>query len=266
MGSDGGEGEPESDVALSIVIPAHNSGTVLEVTVRRFAERFRGQSVEIIAVENGSTDDTPAICAAIADGWDTAGVSFVPMRSDKGMGNALRAGALASRGSRVLLTADDLPFGFDDVDGADRVERETGRRPAVVIGSKAHPNSVADRGLPRAVMTRSFAILRRVILGTRTGDPQGTFLVDGDLLRALVPHLVESGFLFTTELDYAVESAGIRPVEVPIRLSGEHRAHASRISAGDVVRMAKGLWSLRRRRSALRSAASAAAGARSSDR
>lgn len=246
-------------VDLSVVIPAHNSGAVLEETVRRFAERFAGQSAEIIVVENGSTDDTAALCAAIADGWDTEGVSFVPMSSDKGMGNALRAGALASRGTRVLLTADDLPFGFDDVDGADRVERETGRRPAVVIGSKAHPDSIVDRGLARAVMTRGFALLRRAILGTRTGDPQGTFVVDGELLRALAPHLTEPGFLFTTELDYAVESAGIRPVEVPIRLSDEHRGHASRISVGDVAQMAKGLLSLRGRRDSLRSAVGVAA-------
>ncbi|WP_420880711.1 glycosyltransferase [Rhodococcus sp. (in: high G+C Gram-positive bacteria)] len=244
---------------LSVVIPAHNSGAVLEATVRRFAEHFASSSVEIIVVENGSTDDTAAICAALAADWDTDGVAFVPMTSDKGMGNALRAGALASRGARVLLTADDLPFGFDDVVGADRVEQETGQRPAVVIGSKAHPDSVVDRGLARAVMTRGFALLRRTILGTRTGDPQGTFVVDGDLLRALAPHLTESGFLFTTELDYAVESAGIRPVEVPIRLSDDHRAHASRISVGDVVQMAKGLLSLRRRRATLRSAAFAAA-------
>ncbi|MGF7123338.1 glycosyltransferase [Rhodococcus sp. TAF43] len=244
---------------LSVVIPAHNSADVLATTVRRFAERFDGQAVEIIVVENGSTDATAAICADLAAGWDADGVAFVPMQSDKGMGNALRTGALASRGARVLLTADDLPFGFDDVDGADRLARESGRAPAVVIGSKAHPESVVDRGLARAVMTRGFALLRRTILGTRTGDPQGTFVVDGDLLRALAPHLTETGFLFTTELDYAVESAGIRPVEVPIRLSDEHRAHASRISVGDVVQMAKGLLTLRRRKESLRSAAFAAA-------
>lgn len=240
---------------LSIVIPAHNSGAVLETTVRRLAERFAGRPVEIVVVENGSTDDTAAVCEALADSWDSDGVVFVPLRSPKGMGNALRAGALASRGSRVLLTADDLPFGFDDLDGADRLERESGHRDPVVIGSKAHPDSVVDRGVARAVLTGGFAFLRRLILGTRTGDPQGTFLVDGDLLRALAPHLTEPGFLFTTELDYAVESAGIRPVEVPVRLADEHRGHASRIAARDVVQMARGLLALRRRRDALRTAA-----------
>ncbi|QCQ93233.1 glycosyltransferase [Rhodococcus sp. SGAir0479] len=244
---------------LSVVIPAHNSGAVLETTVRRVAARFTGRPVEIIVVENGSTDDTAAVCDALAAGWDPdTTVAFAALRSAKGMGNALRVGALASRGSRVLLTADDLPFGFDDLDGAERADREAGHRLPVVIGSKAHPDSVADRGPARTVLTRGFATLRRLILGTRTGDPQGTFLVDGALLRALAPHLTEPGFLFTTELDYAVESAGIRPVEVPVRLAAEHRGHASRIAPADVVQMARGLLALRRRRTALRTAALAA--------
>ncbi|GAA4487424.1 hypothetical protein GCM10023094_45730 [Rhodococcus olei] len=238
-----------------MVIPAYNSAAVLEATVRRFADHFAGRRVEIIVVENGSTDDTARLCRELADGWSDPTVSFVPLTSDKGMGNALRVGALASTGARVLLTADDLPFGFDDIDGAEKHPADGRGGPRVLIGSKAHPDSRIDRGVGRVVMTRGFALLRRAILGTRTGDPQGTFIVDGVLLRNLAGHLTETGFLFTTELDYAVELAGIRPVELPVRLSDEHRAHASRISPSDVAQMARGLVGLRRRKSVLQAAA-----------
>jgi dolichyl-phosphate beta-glucosyltransferase len=99
-----------------VIIPAYNSGEVLESTVRQFADYFTNRpaesagQVEIIVVENGSTDNTADVCAALAASWSWPGVTFLPMSSDKGMGAALRAGTLASRGRRVLLTADDLPF------------------------------------------------------------------------------------------------------------------------------------------------------------
>ena len=106
-------------------------------------------------------------------------------------------------------------------------------------------------------MTRGFSILRRLILGTRAKDPQGTFLIDGELLRSLVGSLAEPGFLFTTELDYALELAGIEPVELPVRLSDSHRDQPSRVAGGDVLAMARGLLSLRGRKDELKAAATA---------
>lgn len=236
---------------LTVVIPAHNSAAVIESTVRRIAEHLHGQAVEIIVVENGSTDATAERCRDLMRDWDAGAVPVRIMRSDKGLGNALRAGAIASDGARVLLTADDLPFGFDDLEGAAALGSEL---PPVLIGSKAHAESAVDRGRARGVLTGGFALLRRLILGIRTGDPQGTILVDGPLLRRLAPYLDEPGFLFTTELVYAAELAGIRPFEVPVRLSEEHSEHGTRVTASDVVSMATGLVRLRRRRRELAAA------------
>ena len=244
-------------VELSVVIPAHNSARVIESTVEAFADYLSCRTAEIIVVQNGSTDSTADICRRLEAEWSHSSVSLLVLTSDKGMGNALRLGVARSRGDRVLLTADDLPFGFDDLDGAAQLTSETGTTPLVVVGSKAHPKSSVERGVLRAVMTFGFASLRSIVLGTNTRDPQGTFIVDGTLLRALAPQLIEPGFLFTTELDYAEELAGVRPVELPVSLSESHRSEPSRVAFGDVVNMARGLLSLRRRRQTLRAAAQA---------
>ena len=162
------------------------------------------------------------------------------------MGNALRAGLTRSRGTYVLLTADDLPFGFDDLDAADRMGAQGMALPRILIGSKANPESVVERGAMRALLTWGFARMRRAILGMRTGDPQGTILIEGELGRRLVRQTTEAGFLFTTELVYLAEREGIRPVEVPVRLDQTHRAHRSRVSARDVLNMGLGLIRVRR--------------------
>ncbi|NLU83574.1 glycosyltransferase [Rhodococcus sp. HNM0569] len=246
--------EHEDRPALTVVVPAHNSADVIDDTVERLWQHLDGRRAEIIAgpwaeivvVENGSTDDTAERCAHLA----SRAPGTCPVRvlsSPKGMGNALRAGIEASRGGVVVLTADDLPFGFDDLDAFDALAASPGGAPAVLIGSKAHPESRVDRDRLRRVLTRGFAMLRRIVLGMRTGDPQGTLIVDGALARELAPQLVEPGFLFTTELVYLAEQRGIRPVEVPVRLRGDHGAHGSRVSVGDVADMGAGLLRLRAR-------------------
>ena len=112
-------------VALTYVVPADNSALAIEGVLSALANRLDGRDAEAIVVENGSTDGTGAL------------------RSAKGMGNAYRAGIAASRGARVVLTADDLPFGFDDLEAAEGVDPVVH---PVVVGSKGHRDSDADRG------------------------------------------------------------------------------------------------------------------------
>jgi glycosyltransferase involved in cell wall biosynthesis len=228
---------------VSVVIPAHNSGALIDRSVAELLERLQGTTAEIILVENGSTDDTFSRCASLAETSE----SVTCIRVARGMGNALRAGAQASRGRWVLLTADDLPFGFSDLDGFERMRRSTAPLPPVLIGSKAHPDSRVDRGHARAFLTRAFAVLRLIVLGMRTGDPQGTLIIDGSLVRQLSRHVSETGFLFTTELVYICEEVGLRPTEIPVELRADHGQHRTRISLTDIVRMAVGLLRLRAR-------------------
>jgi glycosyltransferase involved in cell wall biosynthesis len=198
----------------------------------------------VIIVENGSTDGTYELCRRLIHQRTGHQPRFWLLRSGKGMGNALRAGSKASQGEYILLTADDLPFGFDDLDAFDRL-RNAGAAPVVMIGSKAHPDSHIERGALRTMLTFGFGILRRLILGMRTGDPQGTVIVNGKLLRTIAPTLREDGFLFTTELIYRVERMGLRPVEVAVKLSADHADHPSRVSPSDVLSMAVGLLRVR---------------------
>ncbi len=237
----------EKPIELSVVVPAHNSGRLIESTVLRLVSRLQRRRAEIVVVENGSVDDTFSRCEKLLENWRDSSVDLYIIRSDKGMGHALRSGILASHGGSILLTADDLPFGFDDLDAADLFLAAERRLPPMVIGSKAHPDSVVQRGRLRALLTKGFSIWRRLMLGMRTGDPQGTILVNGDLARRLSPHLLEPGYLFTTELVYVAECLGIRPAEVPVRLSMTHGDHASRISLRDALSMAVGLLRIRRR-------------------
>jgi glycosyltransferase involved in cell wall biosynthesis len=233
-------------VALSYIVPAHNSTAVIETTLRALRSRLAGRQAEIVVVQNGSSDGTQALLERIGQSWSHPDVHLVVLSSGTGLGYAYRAGIAASRGARILLTADDLPFGFDDLEAADRLDSDAH---PVVIGSKGHRDSEVGRGVLRWVLSWGFWLLRRAVLGMRTLDPQGTFVLAGDWARTLVSRLDEPGYLVTTELCYLAEREGIRPLEVPVRLVPGHGDHRSRIAVQDVWRMGVGLIGIRRRHS-----------------
>ncbi|MFE4470802.1 glycosyltransferase family 2 protein [Leifsonia sp. NPDC056824] len=232
-------------VGLSIVIPIHNSSMVLARTIERWLDYLTHGHAEIILVENGSTDLTWALAQELAR--DSAHVTFQLAQSEKGMGNALRRGIELSRGDLVLLTADDLPFDFTDVEGA----RELDPRPPIVIGSKAHPGSRINRQAHRHLYTFGYRVFRRALLGSRVGDSQGTIIADGEWLRRYAPFLDEPGFLFTTQLIFAAELQGLPIAEVPVVLSVDHAPKPSTVRFSDAWDMGIGLLRLRRTRRAM---------------
>jgi glycosyltransferase involved in cell wall biosynthesis len=233
-------------VKVSYVIPAHNSAAVIQNSLEEIAKRLTDLDSEIIVAENGSSDRTVEILSEVAARWPDTGPSLRVITTARGLGNALREGIAATIGDVVVFTADDLPFGFDELDATERMGFPAR---TVIIGSKAHPESVVQRSLVRNVLTGGLRLLRRVILGMRTADPQGTFVMDGRWVRALTPELKEGGFLVTTEIAFAADLGGLTVTEVPVRL--RESGHRTRIRVGDIVDMFTGTLALRRRRRAL---------------
>jgi glycosyltransferase involved in cell wall biosynthesis len=234
-------------VGLSIVIPLHNSSMVLARTIERWLAYLTHGHTEIILVENGSTDLTWALAQELAR--DTAHVRFHLAQSEKGMGNALRRGIELSSGTVVLLTADDLPFDFTDVDEA----RKLDPKPAIIIGSKAHPGSEINRRVHRHLYTYGYRLFRRALLSSNVGDSQGTIIADGEWVRRNAPRFTEPGFLFTTQLIFSAELQGLSIAEVPVVLSQDHAPKPSTVRISDAWDMGIGLLRLRRARRALSS-------------
>jgi dolichyl-phosphate beta-glucosyltransferase len=239
---------------VSYVVPAHNSADVIADTVEALGKRFAELPAEIIVVENGSSDSTRQVLAELVVKWPADAPSLRVLTCERGLGHALRTGIVASTGRSVVLGSDDLAFGFDEVDA---VERMGFPRDEVIIGSKAHPDSVVTRAFLRTALTGALRLLRRVVLNIHTGDTQGTYVMNGDWARGIAPALGEGGFLLSTEVAYAAHLGGLRVVEVPVRLRESN--HPTRIRIADVANMFIGLLALRSRRKRLRETSRASA-------
>ena len=227
---------------LSYVLPVHNQARVIETSVQRLLSRLQAfPGSEVILVENGSTDASPALCAQLAGVSADDGVTVRVVRSETGMGNALRRGIAVASGDILVLSAADLPFGFTDLDAL----LATDPRPRLAIGSKAHKRSRTSIPAMRRTMSEAFRLLRFAVIGLRVRDSQGTILIDAQLARQIAPHLCCGDFLISTEIVAWGARLGISPVELPITYRATPGSTVSPI--GDSLRMARGLVSLRRR-------------------
>jgi len=237
-------GNTSAAARYSYVVPLHNHEDGIGETLNRLARRLDPGSDETVVVENGSTDESWASLEHAVDSWPADNPRLTALRSEPGLGTAYRVGIAATTGSTVVLSADDLPFDFSDLDAFESI----GDPGIMTIGSKAHERPLTRRGRGRVIVTSGFSALRSVILPSSVDDSQGTFFVDGDWIRAYAGTSRETGSLWTTEMVVAAESCGVNPATVPVTLSEGHGAHSSRVKVGDVAAMGIGLLRLRRRR------------------
>jgi glycosyltransferase involved in cell wall biosynthesis len=92
----------------SIIIPTHDRPTLLPRAVD--SARRAGAEIEVVVVDDGSTDDTRAVCAALDD------IVYVRLDERRGVGYARAAGIAASSGAYISFLDDDdarLPASID---------------------------------------------------------------------------------------------------------------------------------------------------------
>lgn len=206
--------------ALSYVLPVHDDEATLAANVARLAAHLRQyDGSEILLVENGSRDESWRECQRLAGTRDGVPVHAF-QEPNAGIGYAYARGLAelerlhgADHARWAVLTGSDIPWGFSDLDSAKRFLGKV--RAPVLIGSKAHPDSVAFAGWKRFGMSLAFRILRRVIAGMRTGDSQGSFFIRLDVAVPLAHRIVSRDFFYTTELVYFAEALPDGVVEVP---------------------------------------------------
>jgi glycosyltransferase involved in cell wall biosynthesis len=242
---------PRRQPTLCYVVPVHNQEGVLATSVETMVERLsRHPGSEVILVENGSTDGSADLVERQARLYEAGPVRVVASTSEKGLGCAWRRGMELAAADLIVLTAADLPFGFTDLDATLALDP----RPALVLGSKAHPMSQVSRTMSRRIMSLGFRGLRMALLGMTVGDSQGTLLMTRELARATLPDLRSPDFFIGTEIAAVAAARGVGSVEVPIRLL-RRDARSTVSPVRDSLRMALETWRLRAR---LRRAARAA--------
>jgi glycosyltransferase involved in cell wall biosynthesis len=205
---------PEDTCVLSIVMPAHNEAGYLEAAVREVDQgvRARGHALEILVVENGSTDDTLAIGRRLADARASVRVSTRPVAD---YGAALREGIMAARGELIVtFDVDYYDLGF--VDEALALLTGGKHAPAIVVGSKRAPGAHDERPWPRRLVTTVFSVLLRAVFSLSVSDTHGMKAMRRVDVEPILERCRFRTDLFDTEVVIRSQRAGLRIAELPV--------------------------------------------------
>jgi glycosyltransferase involved in cell wall biosynthesis len=195
---------------LSIVLPCYNEAENLPALLRRYADVWESAPAELILVDNGSTDDTPAVLVReLADpALSFARVVRVP--KNRGYGHGIYTGLQSARGEFVGFSHADQQCDAADVFAAYHKLRATADPTHVVIKGKR-----ARRDLGAMVITHGMSVVASAVLGSRLSDinAQPKVFHRSHLDRLTQP---PDGFPFDLYVLYQARQAGLRIDTVPV--------------------------------------------------
>ena len=221
--------DPLPDKCLSVVIPAYNE----EPTIRRLVERVLTvpHLLEVVIVDDGSTDKTPQIAEALADEHEV--VRFLKMPSNAGKTAALKAGFEVTKGEIVVIQDADLEYDTEDIPELIRPIREGFAD--VVYGSRFMVKRAA-RVLYyyHYVANTLLTLLSNTFTNLNFTDVSTCYKAfRGDVIRNV--RFTSSGFGFCIEVTAKIAKLKCTCYEVPISYYGRTYEEGKKIKWPDGV-------------------------------
>lgn len=215
---------------LSVVMPVYNEAETLEEIVRRVAATTL--KAEIVAVDDGSSDDSLAILERLRD--EGLIDHLVVHERNRGKGAALATGFSEATGDFVIVQDADLEY--DPSEYRKLLEPILDDRADVVFGSRFFG------GEPHRVLyfwhylgNRFLTLLSNMVTNLNLSDMETCYkCFRREVLDGLV--IEERGFGVEPELTAKVALGGWRVYEVGVSYSGRTYAEGKKIGWKDGVR------------------------------
>jgi glycosyltransferase involved in cell wall biosynthesis len=227
---------------LSLVIPVYNEAQRLPQAIQKidaFVQQNNSQ-VEILIVENGSSDDTLSTAQSLAQ---TRLFLRVFSETERGKGLAVKRGMLEARGDYRVMCDVDFSMPIDQVS---RFIPPNLADVEVAIGSREVPGARRfEEPAYRHLIGRIFNTMVRWLVLPGLQDTQCGFkCFRGDVAEAVFPLQTLGGMSFDTEVLFIAQQKGFSIKEIPIDWYFDPDSRVRLIQ--DSVRMAFDLIAIRR--------------------
>ena len=215
-----------ADPLLSVVMPVFNERATVEEIIRRVLAV--GLRIELIVVDDASTDGTPQILARLQR---ELGFTLLNQPRNGGKGSALRRGFDAITGDIVVIQDADLEYSPEEF--PQLIELICAGRADVVFGSRFLGRHRVFM-LTHFMGNRLLTFVANVLYNTMLSDMETCYKVmRTEVLRSMT--LRSDGFGIEPEITAKVFKRGYRVYEVPITYDGRGYEEGKKITWRDGV-------------------------------
>ena len=198
--------------SISIVIPLHNKELNIENTINSIVKYITAPDLQIIIVENESTDSSKIIAEKVIKNLhETVDISIY--ESKKGLGTALVEGFKHCKNKWIYFVPADFSFGNSDISYIEK--NNLYQKYDIFLGSKTHKDSIINRSKSREMYSLIFNTMLKILFSIPFSDTQGTLIFKSNVLKD-INELNNKGFLITTEFIIKSFNKNKKILEVPI--------------------------------------------------
>jgi len=221
--------------ALSLVLPVYDEAGVLAANLDQILTQVEGlggeiaADFEVIAVDDGSADDSRSILEALAARDPRLRSLHHP--ANRGKGAAVRTGVLAARGRRVIFMDADLSTPLEEMP---RFLAELDAGHDLVLGDRRAAASRITRRQPllRQSLGKGFTAITRLLLAPGVHDfTCGFKAFRGEAAREVFSRSSLDGWAFDAELVVIARQLGLDIVQLPVQWHHEENTKVRLASA-----------------------------------
>ena len=227
--------EPVKYRKLSVIVPVFNErNTVVEILRRmRNVKLPDGLDLEILVVDDGSTDGTREVLSQLGDST----VRVLLQASNQGKGAALRLGFAQATGDLVLVQDADLEY--DPEDWPKMLDPVLRGKAHVVYGSR-FTGERRNMLFLHWIGNRFLSLATNVLYNTTLSDMETCYkLIDKRVIDGIT--LRSNRFDIEPEVTAKILKSGVRIYEVPISYTGREFDEGKKITWHDGF---AALWTL----------------------
>ncbi|MCS6808061.1 MAG: glycosyltransferase family 2 protein [Bacteroidota bacterium] len=221
---------------LSLIIPAYNEANRLEPSLCKALEYFEccSYSVEILVVNDGSTDATREVAERVA--MQDARVRLLEQPYNMGKGAAVRCGMMAAEGEYRIFSDADFSTPIHEVE---RVLERLEQGVDVCIGSRGLRPSLVGKHQPwyREKLGKLVNIVVQAMFLPGITDTQCGFKgFRASVARAIFGQARLNGWMFDVEVLYIAMLLGFRIEEIPVEWYNDERSTVRLSHAWQIIR------------------------------